>query len=864
MSASGFNIIRRHSFDATGVRIKELTQALATNRSKLEGSQLETDDIRSQGRMDHSTIKLNDERLSFGTVLSSSNTDYHYMLPNEPDLRFLRIWFMMDHLGARIRDISGFQNDAFVAGHPTLRRAFLNIGFQQLETSPATPVMLFNSGTDAVSQIDGEYIYIPDNGNIRFTNYPNGFTVHFRFNCLNFNNHTTNLGGLFSRRFASKTDDENNGWSILVYPTGTIVNDVASHGGVEVEITDNGIQYARRTAGYSAGLWYQVIVTYDRNAGFTAAERIKIYTGGLETSMDSSFGTILATTTNLRIGARSSGSGFFHGYIQDFRMYFDKVLTQQEVINLSDNDLTISSIPKGHTFVVQYALVQQAILVKTHKWQTVGRIIKVRFHKFNVIELVIKPKIHKWNLYHRILPLRTHKFTIVELVMRLLTLVYDQGGLVSLTKTHKFNIVNKLTVTKTHKYNLGGLQTQYQRFVKSTTAGSNITQAITFNSTPKALIVWSDGTAVDNTFTNDVVINYGFSDGTHHACVTGLSEDGQTTTDTFSGHKSDAVIAFTNEDVPSTTPIAEATVSFSSNQAVFNWTTNDTRATYIHCLAIWGVENVEVKTFENGTTSTGNKVYTLNNTSMTPTFLHTITVNATGAGWTTSNAQAISIGAATSATKQFAIVNVNEDGQAGSDVWTAYLTDHVLLGHDDDTGTQEFAAKLSSFGTGNGQFTLNYTDPRSVTTIPFSVLVMDSPNIDVGLITQPAATGTQVVNVDTNVNSVKGLMIFSNAQTSGTLASTSQLMIGGASGTGSTAQGLTVVGENDGVASTETARINRTGKVIKTIAPNNAVLSTTTTSEADLSSVSTQDQFTLNWTTANATARKFHYIVFGS
>lgn len=862
MSSSSFNVIRRQSFDKVGIRIKELTQQLATNRSKLEGSQLETDDIRSQGRMDHSTIKLNDERLSFGTVLSSSNTDFYYELPNEPDLKYLKVWFMLDHLGARLRDISGFGNDAFISGHPTLRRAFLNLGFQQLEASAATPVMQFNSGTDVVSQTDGEYIWIPDNESIQFTKYNDGgFSVHFRFNCSNFDSHHTAIGGLFSRRFASKTDDLNNGWNILVYPTGTIVNGVALNGGVEVEIKDNGIEYARRTVGYSAGFWYQVVVTYDPSAGPTSEDRIKIYTGGFETSLTSTFGTILSPTTNLRIGARTSSTGFFHGFIHDFRMWFGKVLTQQEVTNINQNELTIEAIPKSHSFIIQYALVQTPIAKKIHKWITVGRIIKVKSHRFNVIELVVANKIHKWISFHRITPLRTHKYTIVELVMRLLTIVYDQGGRITTSKTHKFSIKTKLTVTKTHRYNVGGLQTQYQRFVKSTTAGSNITQAITFTSTPKALIVWSDGTAVDNTFSNDVVLNYGFSDGIHHACVTGMSEDGQTTSDTFSGHKSNRVIAFTNENTPSTTPLAEATVSFSSNQAVFNWTTNDTRATYIHCLAIWGIDNVEVKTFEAGTTTTGNHVYSFNNTNMNSTLLHTITTSTTD-GWATSQGQSVSIGAATSAAKQFSVINVNKDNVNPSDTYTSYYTVSTVVGFDDDTGNEELEGSLSSIGTGT--FTLNWTNAPPTTTRVFSVLAIDSPNVDIGIITQRSGTGTQVVNTDTNVSTVRGLMLFSNAQTSGATASAMQLMIGGASGTGSTAQGLVLTGENDAKSPTETGRINKTGKVIKTITPTSTVASTTTTSEADLSSLSTQNQFTLNWTTADSTARKHHYIVFGS
>jgi hypothetical protein len=862
--SSGFNVIRRHSFDETGVRLKELTQALATARSKLEGSQLETDDIRSQGRMDHSTIKLNDERLSFGTVLSSSDTDFYYELPDEPDLKYLKVWLMLDHLGARVRDISGFGNDAIVSGHPTLRRAFLNIGFQQLETSPATPVMLFNSGTDVVSQKDGEYLSIPDDNNIKFTNSPNGFTVHFRFNCLNFNSHLPIDGGSYSRRFASKTDDPNNAWTILVYPTGTIVNGVAAHGGVEVEIKDNGVEYARRTAGYSTGLFYQVVVTYDRNAGPTAADRIKIYTGGFENSLESSFGTIVPSNTDLRVGARSSSTGFFHGYIHDFRIWFDKILTINEITNINVNDLTISDIQKGHVFVVQYALVQQPIAIKRHRWETVGRIIKVKVHKFNTIQLLIVPKTHKWRLFHRITPLRKHMYTIVELVSRLLTLIYDQGGRVTKTKTHKFSLKMKLTRTHTHKYNVtglsGGVQTQYQRFVKSTTAGSNITQEVTYSSTPQAIIVWSDGNTLDNTFSNIYHTYYGFSDGTHHACVSGISRDSQTTTDTFSGHKSDKVISLMDNTVASV--VAEATVTFAANKATFNWTTNDARAVYIHTMALWGFDNIEVKTFDVGTTATGNKVYTLNNTSMTPTLIHTIN-NSDLIGWRTSQGQNISIGAAKASSKQFSVVNVNEDTQSAADTWTAYSTGHVVLGYDDDSGSEEHAAMFSSFGTANGQFTLNWTNASSSATNTFSVLAVDSPNTDVGIITQRSGTGTQAVTTDTNVNTVAGLMFFSNGQITGTTQSAAHLSIGGASGIGSTAQGLVVSGENDGANPTETVRLNRTGKVIKTITPNNVATSSTTTSEADVSALTTQDQFTLNWTTADTTARRIHYIAFG-
>jgi hypothetical protein len=716
----------------------------------------------------------------------------------------------------------------------------------------ATPMMLFNSGLDVVSKRNGEYIWIPDNDSIQFIEFPAGFSIVFRFKCLDFNNHISEEFGTFVRRFASKTDDALNGWSIVLTPT----NAEGTTGAIEFNITHDGVIYKRRRTGFSTSSFYQVVITYDPN--LSADNRIKIYVAGVESSVAGISNLSLPTQTNLRIGARDSETGFFYGYLHDFRLYMGKILTQTEITNINANELTIDNITKGHAFVIQYAMVSQVLRSKIHKYNVGGFIIRERRHKFNVIKKLTLTHTHKFNVLKDLLRTRTHKFNISIKVTRTRTHKFSLGGTVRLTKTHKFNLLQKITRTRTHKFSLGGLQSQYQRFTKSITAGSNIVQEITYTSTPQALIVWSDGNTQDNTFANIYGTYYGFSDGTNHACVSGLSRDSQATADTFSGHKNDKVISLMDNTVGAV--VAEATVSFGANKATFNWTTNDARAVYIHTMAFWGTGNIEVKTFTTGTTSTGNAVYSLNNSSMTPTLIHTIT-RAGIVDWATTTAQSIAIGGATSTSKQFSVANVNEDGVSPADVWTSYSTTNCIVQVDDDTGTQEMAGSLNSFGTGN--FTINWTDAPPATNRAFSVLALDSPNVDIGVITQPAATGTQVTNTASNVNTFSGLMIFSNAQTTGTTQSVAQLEIGGASGTGATAQGVVVAGENDAANPTETARINRTGKVIKTIGVNGTVASSTTTSEADLSAIATQDQFTLNWTTADATARKHHYIVFG-
>jgi hypothetical protein len=439
------------------------------------------------------------------------------------------------------------------------------------------------------------------------------------------------------------------------------------------------------------------------------------------------------------------------------------------------------------------------------------------------------------------------------------------GGVLRRTRTHKFNIIQKIIRTRTHKYHMGGLQTQFKRFAKSTTAGVNVIQEVLFDATPQAIIVWSDGsTAANNVYADGYHNYYGFSDGTNHACVSGIALDNVSTTDTFSGHKSDKVIALMNATVG--TMAAEATVSFGASKATFTWTTNDNRAVNINCMAFWGLNNVEVKTFTAGTTSNGSRVYSLNNTSMTPTFIHVINRGANTVDWSTANGQCISISAAKSSARQFAVTTLNDDASGTSDTISRYdISNCTILGYDDDTEALEMQGNLVSFGTGT--FTINWIDAPPVTGAAFSVLVMDAPNIDVGTITQKTnGTGTQAYSTDTNVDNVKGLMMFTTGQTTAaTWDAWSMISIGGASGTGSTAQGLTVTRDNDGADPTESARLGKEGSITKVITATATATSSTTQAEAALSAIATADQFTLNWTiVADATARKYHYIVWGA
>ena len=87
--SSGFNTIRKHSSDPHALRIKELAAELAKSKNESSGKDLESDDVRSQGRMDHSTVKFNDERLKFVFPINAS-LDNYFEHPTEPDFNYIK------------------------------------------------------------------------------------------------------------------------------------------------------------------------------------------------------------------------------------------------------------------------------------------------------------------------------------------------------------------------------------------------------------------------------------------------------------------------------------------------------------------------------------------------------------------------------------------------------------------------------------------------------------------------------------------------------------------------------------------------------------------------------------------------------
>jgi hypothetical protein len=208
-----------------------------------------------------------------------------------------------------------------------------------------------------------------------------------------------------------------------------------------------------------------------------------------------------------------------------------------------------------------------------------------------------------------------------------------------------------------------------------------------------------------------------------------------------------------------------------------------------------------------------------------------------------------SVGAASSSTARGTSSIRDRDAQTTMDVASAQVTDQILVVQNITAAFTRVGDLVSFDATG---FTINWTTASAFN--PF-YLALEGGSYKVGSDTQKATTGTEAT---TGVGfQPTGLFMFStNLATSASIDQTScRISIGGSDGTN---EGGIWFQSADNVADSDIDSRTYTDKII-----GFSTQPSTTDAEADLSSFDS-DGFTLNWTTADATAREFVYAAFGS
>lgn len=251
-------------------------------------------------------------------------------------------------------------------------------------------------------------------------------------------------------------------------------------------------------------------------------------------------------------------------------------------------------------------------------------------------------------------------------------------------------------------------------------------------------------------------------------------------------------------------------------------------------------------------TSTGNQAITGVGFPPKIVLLFTSAANNTE-GWVAD--AYFSFGAAVSSSKRFSHAQYDDDNQNNA-ISRRYYSDSHVYTEITDSGVIAQADLQSMDSDG---FTIDVeTAPGAARRILYVAIGGSNLQADVGRKSTKTSTGTQAY---TGVGFLpKMLMTIANDLSSGSLDTVSndcEFSMGWT--TGGTDQQYTLGVSENNAGTMNTGRRLSTTKCLGTTAPSDE---TSVTTEASLTSFDT-DGFTLNFSTANATAREFHYIALG-
>ncbi|MEY4744552.1 MAG: hypothetical protein RL272_497 [Candidatus Parcubacteria bacterium] len=382
-------------------------------------------------------------------------------------------------------------------------------------------------------------------------------------------------------------------------------------------------------------------------------------------------------------------------------------------------------------------------------------------------------------------------------------------------------------------------------FPKATVTGAQTVTGVGFQ--PKAVIFFWTKQATQGFAAGDRV-GMGFASGSANQRVVSVAGDNAVSPTNYGRRRSDTNVIILLSDGTPTLASQAALTGFTADGFTLNWTTNDGIADIIHYIALGGDEitNAAAGTF---TLATGTGSQAITGVGFQPEFVMFLS-SSTEAVNTNTAGKLLNVGFTTGAAQQGALSVCGRDGSnANNSSQSSQRTDNVLIGMTTNCN-QDWLASLTSLDA-NG-FTVNKSVAPAAAT-PVFYLALRGGNFKVGSFNQPAAAGNQLIG---SVGFEPQVLFMSSfGRTASTaIAPDSELTIGAATGTGARS---TAWAESQDVRPT-VANVS----ALATKALRLANGPTTVLAEADLAGFGPND-FTLNWTTADATARQVLYWVAG-
>ncbi len=383
---------------------------------------------------------------------------------------------------------------------------------------------------------------------------------------------------------------------------------------------------------------------------------------------------------------------------------------------------------------------------------------------------------------------------------------------------------------------------------------------------PKALILLTSNAYLPDPPSYDAEYNLqiGFSDGTNDRSIAAVSEDASNPTDAC--RTNSETIGKTLQPFCNSIEGDGEVQSFDEDGFTIHWSDPIGSGAFAQYIALGGADLTDVKvgTLPTPTNVTGNKAYT--GIGFQPDFVMFIYTRQNETG-VQSHAE-FGLGFATSSSEEGAVVGVSEDGRTTSDTFRAQRTDRVIYQLTPSTGALNAEAEFVSFDSDG--FTLNWIDLPNNTNDKFHYMAMKGGKYKVGSLYQlttgtggtcPAAPPNCTQSISVGFQPT-GLFLSSfNNVASSSIQSHNRISFGFSH---VTTEGATWAGDRDNIASsTYVAGYFHNSKVIRLATEAQTAGSSTTNAEADVQSFDTNG-FTLNWTTADTTAREILYVAFGN
>lgn len=364
---------------------------------------------------------------------------------------------------------------------------------------------------------------------------------------------------------------------------------------------------------------------------------------------------------------------------------------------------------------------------------------------------------------------------------------------------------------------------------------------------PKALLMFStllsaEGFGVNRSF------NIGFTDGTNSRDIATVGNDGATAANGVAGRRQNTFTLETIAEAAGLVTIIQqlSLVSFDSGGFTLDPIQAPGTTCQAHYIALGGsdITNVWAGTILTPTT-TGSVGYT--DPGFQPDFLLLMTLGETNIVPGSYTQERFTLGAASSASLQQSLSIHDSDNipTQVADIMVPSILDVENL------GSTKFLANLTSFDSSG--FTLNYTTTQA-TQSPVFALAIKGGKYYVGTDTQKTSTGMK--SKSGFGFTPKGLMFMGVNRTSSSTKSTteSKLSVGLTDGTN---QGAVWGESTDNVSTTDSNSYTATDGVLV-----HASNSSTLNAKATISSLDS-DGYTVDWGTADATAREFTVIGFG-